>query len=286
LVNSWNLHDHHNRCINESIEEEAAVQPTTVYIGPYIHGAELSDGSPNRPQPSVWQTLKQVWRHFKLRLNPNLQRRNSVQLFVLEILIGLFVGSTILAAIFGMGASTIIALSSAAVLPALALLGIALRSAWCDYQRQLAAVHPRRMLSPLAFRLADSDCLDAILAKTDDLEFKSSSMRLEAIRPEDLRADDVLLVEPGQFIHADGFVLKGTAIVDEAAVTGESNAVIREANGFREVMRDSLVVMGQLLVQVAPQPLEWWSESIGWRLSQVRSGRTLQLALHGCKLHD
>jgi high-affinity K+ transport system ATPase subunit B len=269
-----------------SIREEAEVHPT-VYISPYIHGTELSDVSSNRPQPSVWQTLKQVWRHFKLRLNPKLQRRNSVRLFALEILIGLFVVSTILAAAFGMSSAAIIALSSAATLPVLALLGIALRSAWCDYQRQLAAVHPRRILSPLAFRLADSDCLDGVLANTDDSELILSSLRLEAVHPEHLRPDDVLLVEPGQFIHADGFVLKGTAIVDEAAVTGESNAVIREAGGFREVMRDSLVVMGQLLVQVAPQPLEWWSESAAWRLSQARSGsRNLPLALHGSKLHD
>ena len=46
-----------------------------------------------------------------------------------------------------------------------------------------------------------------------------------------LRKDDLVFVEAGDFIPADGQVLDGIASVDESAITGESAPVIRESGG-------------------------------------------------------
>jgi cation transport ATPase len=198
-------------------------------------------------------------------------------MLALEILIGVLGFATVITVVCGAGAPVTIALFCATIAGLAALIGLVLTLAWGDYKRQLAAVHPRRMLSPLAFRLANSNGFDSIDGKRRDASSTSdydwSSLQLEAVRPDDLRADDILLVEPGQFIHADGFIVYGTGIIDEAAVTGNSTRVIREACGVRDVTRDSLVVMGRLLVQVAPQPLGWRSELLGWRTASYPSHR-------------
>src|ERR1700732_343408 len=47
----------------------------------------------------------------------------------------------------------------------------------------------------------------------------------------DLRKGDVVLVETGDTIPADGEVIEGVASVDESAITGESAPVIRESGG-------------------------------------------------------
>lgn len=73
----------------------------------------------------------------------------------------------------------------------------------------------------------------------------------------------MILVEEGQYIYADGVILRGVATVDESAVTGRSMCVLREAGGVNEVMHDTLVVAGRILVEVKPRlghPLDWITE--------------------------
>src|SRR6266851_2442811 len=48
-----------------------------------------------------------------------------------------------------------------------------------------------------------------------------------------LRKNDVVLVEAGDMMPADGEVIEGVASVDESAITGESAPVIRESGGDR-----------------------------------------------------
>src|ERR1700754_1911796 len=48
-----------------------------------------------------------------------------------------------------------------------------------------------------------------------------------------LKMGDVVLVEAGDLIPSDGEVIEGVASVNEAAITGESAPVIREAGGDR-----------------------------------------------------
>ncbi len=49
------------------------------------------------------------------------------------------------------------------------------------------------------------------------------------IPTEDLRQGDIFLVKPGAFVPVDGIVLEGTSSVDEAAITGESVPVEKQA---------------------------------------------------------
>jgi K+-transporting ATPase ATPase B chain len=55
----------------------------------------------------------------------------------------------------------------------------------------------------------------------------------ESVSAAALRKGDVVLVEAGDIIPADGEVVEGIASVDESAVTGESAPVIRESGGDR-----------------------------------------------------
>jgi K+-transporting ATPase ATPase B chain len=72
-----------------------------------------------------------------------------------------------------------------------------------------------------------------------------------------LAAGSVVLVEPGDFIPADGEVIAGVASVDESAITGESAPVIRESGGdFRSVTGGTRVLSDWLIVRVTANPGE------------------------------
>src|SRR2546428_1605196 len=55
--------------------------------------------------------------------------------------------------------------------------------------------------------------------------------RYEVVAASSLRKGDLVLVEAGDFIPADGTVVDGVASVNESAITGESAPVIRESGG-------------------------------------------------------
>jgi len=72
-----------------------------------------------------------------------------------------------------------------------------------------------------------------------------------------LRKGDVVLVEAGDTIPADGEVLEGVASVNESAVTGESAPVIRESGGDRSAVTGGTVVLSDwLIVRVSANPGE------------------------------
>lgn len=71
----------------------------------------------------------------------------------------------------------------------------------------------------------------------------------------ELREGDVVLVEEGDLMPADGEVIAGIASVNEAAVTGESAPVIRESGGDRSaVTGGTLVVSDWLVVRITAAP--------------------------------
>jgi potassium-transporting ATPase ATP-binding subunit len=72
-----------------------------------------------------------------------------------------------------------------------------------------------------------------------------------------LRKGDRVLVEVGDFIPADGTVVEGIASVNEAAITGESAPVIREAGGDRSsVTGGTQVLSDRIVVEVTADPGE------------------------------
>ena len=73
----------------------------------------------------------------------------------------------------------------------------------------------------------------------------------------DLRKGDVVLVETGDTIPADGEVIEGVASVDESAITGESAPVIRESGGdFSSVTGGTRVLSDWIVVRVTANPGE------------------------------
>lgn len=77
----------------------------------------------------------------------------------------------------------------------------------------------------------------------------------ESVPASALRAGDIVLVETGELIPADGEVVEGVASVNEAAITGESAPVIREAGGDRSaVTAGTRVISDFIKVRVTQEP--------------------------------
>jgi len=72
-----------------------------------------------------------------------------------------------------------------------------------------------------------------------------------------LTKGDVVLVEAGDTIPADGEVIEGIASVNEAAITGESAPVIRESGGDRSAVTGGTQVLSDwIVVRVTADPGE------------------------------
>jgi K+-transporting ATPase ATPase B chain len=77
----------------------------------------------------------------------------------------------------------------------------------------------------------------------------------EQIPAPELRRGDVVVVEAGEQIPADGDVIEGIGSVDESAITGESAPVIRESGGDRSaVTGGTRLLSDQLIVEVTQEP--------------------------------
>jgi len=77
----------------------------------------------------------------------------------------------------------------------------------------------------------------------------------ELIPATQLAKGDKVLVETGDLIPADGEVIVGVASVNEAAITGESAPVIREAGGDRSaVTAGTRVISDRITVQITAEP--------------------------------
>jgi K+-transporting ATPase ATPase B chain len=70
-----------------------------------------------------------------------------------------------------------------------------------------------------------------------------------------LRTGDRVIVSEGEFIPADGEIIRGLATINEAAVTGESAPVLREAGTDRSgVIGGTRVLSDEIVVQVSAEP--------------------------------
>ena len=81
--------------------------------------------------------------------------------------------------------------------------------------------------------------------------------RITTIDSISLRKGDIVLIEAGDFIPADGEVIEGVASVDESAITGESAPVIRESGGdFSAVTGGTRILSDWLVIRVTANPGE------------------------------
>ncbi len=70
-----------------------------------------------------------------------------------------------------------------------------------------------------------------------------------------LRPGDLVLIEAGQLVPADGEIIEGLATINEAAVTGESAPVLREAGTDRSgVIGGTKVLSDRIVVRVTAEP--------------------------------
>ncbi len=89
------------------------------------------------------------------------------------------------------------------------------------------------------------------------LAHTSNKSNYTMIKSTDLRRNDVVLVESGDYIPGDGQVIEGVASVDESAVTGESAPVIRESGDDRNsVTGGTRVISDWLIVRITSNPGE------------------------------
>lgn len=77
----------------------------------------------------------------------------------------------------------------------------------------------------------------------------------EVVAATALQKGDIVFVETGDLIPADGEVIEGVASVNESAITGESAPVIREAGGDRSaVTAGTRVISDWIRVRVTQEP--------------------------------
>lgn len=103
---------------------------------------------------------------------------------------------------------------------------------------------------------AQADTLRRSKTETTAKRLKSNG-EPEIVGAADLRKNDVVLVEAGDFIPGDGEVIEGVASVDESAITGESAPVIRESGGDRSAVTGGTKVLSDWIkVRISSNPGE------------------------------
>ncbi len=174
------------------------------------------------------------------KLNPRTQLRNPVMFCV-------YVGSVLTTILW------IAALGGEAEAPAGFILAVALwlwfTVLFANFAEALAEGRSKAQAASL--RQAKKD----VMAKKLNEPHPKSPVRITTAT--DLRKGDVVLVEAGDVIPADGEVIEGVASVDESAITGESAPVIRESGGdFSSVTGGTRVLSDWIVVRVSVNPGE------------------------------
>jgi potassium-transporting ATPase ATP-binding subunit len=101
---------------------------------------------------------------------------------------------------------------------------------------------------------AQANALRATRTTTTALR-RSRDGHLEEIAAPELQKGDVVIVEAGMVIPADGEILEGVGSVDESAITGESAPVVREAGGDRSAVTGGTKLLSdRLVIEVTQEP--------------------------------
>jgi potassium-transporting ATPase ATP-binding subunit len=84
---------------------------------------------------------------------------------------------------------------------------------------------------------------------------RAESGELEEVPAPELQRGDVVVVDAGEVIPADGEIIEGVGSVDESAITGESAPVIREAGGDRSAVTGGTKLLSDyLVIRVTQEP--------------------------------
>ncbi|MBR8459921.1 potassium-transporting ATPase subunit KdpB [Burkholderia dolosa] len=196
------------------------------------HSATRSMFDPALVRPAIVESFK--------KLTPRTQFRNPVMFCV-------YVGSVLTTILW------IAALAGQADAPAGFILAITLwlwfTVLFANFAEALAEGRSKAQAASL--RSAKKD----VMAKKLNEPHPKSPIRITTAS--DLRRGDVVLVEAGDVIPADGEVVDGVASVDESAITGESAPVIRESGGdFSSVTGGTRVLSDWIVVKVTANPGE------------------------------
>lgn len=93
--------------------------------------------------------------------------------------------------------------------------------------------------------------------RTDTMARVRRSGEFVLVHSMDLRTGDICEVEAGEVIPGDGEIVEGIATVDESAITGESEPVIREAGGdCSAVTGGTKVLSDKIIVVISANPGE------------------------------
>ncbi|HEY1997834.1 potassium-transporting ATPase subunit KdpB [Paraburkholderia sp.] len=196
------------------------------------HNATRSMFDPALVRPAIVDSFK--------KLTPRTQFRNPVMFCV-------YVGSILTTILW------IAALGGEAEAPAGFILAVTLwlwfTVLFANFAEALAEGRSKAQAASL--RSAKKD----VMAKKLNEPHPKSPIRITTAT--DLRKGDVVLVETGDVIPADGEVVEGVASVDESAITGESAPVIRESGGdFSSVTGGTRVLSDWIVVRVTANPGE------------------------------
>ncbi|MBP8234632.1 potassium-transporting ATPase subunit KdpB [Rhizorhabdus sp.] len=102
---------------------------------------------------------------------------------------------------------------------------------------------------------AQAASLRATKAELVAKRLKGDGRQFDNVPASQLKVGDIVLVETNDLIPSDGEVVSGVASVNEAAITGESAPVIREAGGDRSaVTAGTRVISDEIRVKVTVEP--------------------------------
>jgi K+-transporting ATPase ATPase B chain len=188
------------------------------------------------------------------KLDPRVQWRNPVMFVV-------YIGSILTSALW------VQALAGHGEAPAWFIFNVALwlwfTVLFANFAEALA--EGRSKAQAAALRGMKQSVLAKKLVRPED---RTSSAR---VRADTLRRADVVLVEAGDYVPADGEVIAGAASVDESAITGESAPVIRESGGdFSAVTGGTRVLSDWIIVRVTVNPGETFLDRM---IAMVESAR-------------
>ena len=101
---------------------------------------------------------------------------------------------------------------------------------------------------------------DTMASRIPSADRKSEVTRVKST---ELKKGDLVYIEAGEQIPADGDVVEGAASVDESAITGESAPVIRESGGDRSAVTGGTTVISDwMVVRVSSNPGEGFMDKM------------------------